>query len=91
MRLNPPPFSTLTSPIVTLIVGHEQRLFAAHEEVLCHSPFFATMLKGQFLDAGAKKVELPDESVFNMRAYSVTDVSQGARDTLLHSRISLQG
>jgi len=53
--------STLTSPIVTLIVGRDQRLFAAHEDVLSHSPFFAAALKDQFLEANAKKVELPDE------------------------------
>lgn len=53
--------SSLNSPIITLIVGQEQRLFAAHEDVLCRSPYFAVALKGQFLDGGAKKVELPDE------------------------------
>jgi len=58
---SPPVGSTLTSPIVTLVVGHDQRLFAAHEEVLCHSPYLASLLKGKFLDGGAKKVELPDE------------------------------
>ncbi|OCT49107.1 hypothetical protein CLCR_05074 [Cladophialophora carrionii] len=56
-----PVASTLTSPIVTLVVGHEQRLFAAHEDVLCHSPYFVAALKGQFLDGGSKRVELPDE------------------------------
>ena len=55
--------STLTSPIVTLVVGREQRLFAAHEEVLRHSPYFVAALKGEFLDAGAKKVDLLDEYV----------------------------
>lgn len=53
--------STLTSPIVTLVVGKEQRLFAAHEDVLCHSTHFAAALKGKFLAGGSKKVELPDE------------------------------
>ncbi|KAI1629923.1 hypothetical protein EDD37DRAFT_618158 [Exophiala viscosa] len=53
--------STLTSPIVTLVVGREQRLFAAHEDVLCHSPYFAAELKGQFLESGTKRVELPGE------------------------------
>jgi len=56
-----PVASTLTSPIVTLVVGHEQRLFAAHEDVLCHSPYFAAALKGKFLDGGTQRVELPDE------------------------------
>jgi len=58
---SPPVGSSLTSPIVTLVVGRDQRLFAAHEDVLSLSPFFATMLKGQFLDAGTKKLNLPDE------------------------------
>ena len=44
-----------------MIVGHEQRLFAAHEDVLCRSPFFAAHLKDQFFEASAKKVKLPDE------------------------------
>jgi len=52
---------TLTSPIVTMVVGREHRLFAAHEDVLSISPFFAAVLKGQFHEAGTKKVELPDE------------------------------
>lgn len=43
------------------MVGRDQRLFAAHEDVLCHSPHFAAALKGKFLDGGAKRVELPDE------------------------------
>jgi len=58
---SPPVGSSLTSPIVTLVVGREQRLFAAHEDVLSLSPFFVTMLKDQFLDAGTKKLILPDE------------------------------
>lgn len=53
--------STLTSPIVTLIVGRDQRLFAAHEDVLSLSPFFAAAFKGQFLESANKRVELPDE------------------------------
>jgi len=53
--------STLTSPIVTLAVGKEGRLFAAHEDVLSLSPYFATVLKGQFLEAQSKRISLPDE------------------------------
>lgn len=44
-----------------MLVGHEQRLFAAHEDVLSRSPFFDAALKGQFLEAGPKQVDLPDE------------------------------
>lgn len=50
------------SPIVTLVIGHEQRIFAAHEDVLCNSPYFANVLKGQYVEASTKRIALPDES-----------------------------
>jgi hypothetical protein len=53
--------STLTSPIITLTVGREGRLFACHEDVLCLSPFFAAVCRGKFLEAHNKRIELPDE------------------------------
>lgn len=43
------------------MVGREQRLFAAHEDVLCQSPYFAAALKGKFLESASKRMELPDE------------------------------
>ena len=58
------------SPIVTMTVGREGRLFAAHEDVLCASPFFEAALRGggsPFLERGggggtATSVSaLPDE------------------------------
>jgi hypothetical protein len=52
---------TLTSPIVTLMVGHEGRLFAAHEEVLCQSPFFERACRDQYLAAQNKRISLPDQ------------------------------
>ncbi|MCJ1389099.1 hypothetical protein MMC18_001953 [Xylographa bjoerkii] len=58
---SPPVGSTLTSPIITLVVGREARLFACHEDVLSLSPFFAAALKGQFYESTSKKVVLPDE------------------------------
>jgi len=51
----------LTSAIITIVVGPDQRLFAAHEDVLSHSPFFASALKGQFFEPNAKRIDLPDE------------------------------
>ena len=46
------------------MVGRDQRLFAAHEDVLSLSPFFVEALKDQFfVDANGKKVDLPDEYV----------------------------
>ncbi|KFZ12083.1 hypothetical protein V501_04405 [Pseudogymnoascus sp. VKM F-4519 (FW-2642)] len=51
----------LISPVITLMVGKEGRLFAAHEDVLCLSPFFAAVCRGKFLDAQSKRIELPDE------------------------------
>lgn len=52
---------TLNSPIVTLTVGREGRLFAAHEEVLCQSPFFEHACQDQYLGAQGKRISLPDE------------------------------
>ncbi|KAL9102200.1 MAG: hypothetical protein Q9163_002625 [Psora crenata] len=57
----PPVGSPLTSPIITLVIGREGRLFAAHEDQLTLSPFFAAALKGQFFESGGKRVVLPDE------------------------------
>jgi hypothetical protein len=42
-------------------VGREQRLFAAHEDVLGVSPFFAACCRGQFLESHTKRITLPDE------------------------------
>lgn len=53
--------SLAPSPIVTLTVGHEGRLFAAHEDVLCQAPFFQKVLRGNYLDAQNKRIALPDE------------------------------
>jgi hypothetical protein len=53
--------SLAPSPIVTLTVGHEGRLFAAHEHVLCQAPFFEKVLRGHYLDAQNKRIALPDE------------------------------
>lgn len=51
----------LTSAIVTIVIGPDQRLFAAHEDVLCHSPFFASALRGQFFESNSRRINLPDE------------------------------
>lgn len=53
--------STLTSPIITLCVGPEQRLFAAHEDILSTSPFFAAICRGQLLESASKRINLPDD------------------------------
>ncbi|KAI6086281.1 hypothetical protein F4821DRAFT_131817 [Hypoxylon rubiginosum] len=52
---------SLSSPIVTLTVGREARLFAAHEEVLAQSPFFERACRDQYLEAQSKRISLPDE------------------------------
>ncbi|KXX82922.1 Speckle-type POZ protein [Madurella mycetomatis] len=54
-------FDKNISPIVTLVVGQEQRIFAAHENVLCISPFFQSVLQNQMMDSQTKKISLPDE------------------------------
>lgn len=53
--------STLTSPIVTLCIGPEQRLFAGHEDILCRSPFFEAACKGQFYEGSSRRINLPEE------------------------------
>jgi hypothetical protein len=51
----------LTSPIITLCVGPEQRLFAGHEDILRRSPYFEQACRGQFYDGSARRINLPDE------------------------------
>lgn len=58
---SPPIGSPLTSSIITLVIGPEHRLFAAHEDVLCLSPFFDAACRGQFHEAHNKRINLPDE------------------------------
>jgi hypothetical protein len=52
---------SLTSAIVTVVVGPDQRLFAAHEDVLSHAPFFAQALQGQFFESANRRINLPTE------------------------------
>jgi len=52
---------SLTSAIVTIVVGSDQRLFAAHEDVLSHAPFFADALRGQFFESNNRRIDLPTE------------------------------
>ena len=42
-------------------MGHDKRLFAAHEDVLSLSPYFLAVLRDCISDGASKKVELPDE------------------------------
>ncbi|KAM5430549.1 hypothetical protein McanMca71_006890 [Microsporum canis] len=58
---SPPVGSTLTSPIITLVVGGDNRLFAAHEDILSVSPFFLSAIREQPSDDGMKQIALPDE------------------------------
>lgn len=50
-----------TSAIVTLVVGREARIFAAHEHVLAKSPVFANVLRSQYMEPSAKRITIPDE------------------------------
>lgn len=50
-----------SSPVVTVTVGRQGRLFAAHEDVLFQSPFFAAVCRKQAAEPGTKRVSLPDE------------------------------
>lgn len=46
---------------MTISVGPTQRLFAAHEDVLCKSPYFAQACREQFFEPAGKRFELANE------------------------------
>ncbi|KAK5128105.1 hypothetical protein LTR08_004197 [Meristemomyces frigidus] len=56
-----PTSPNLNSAIVTLCVGPSKRLFAAHEDVLAKSPYFAQACRAQFFEASGKRIDLPSE------------------------------
>jgi hypothetical protein len=56
-----PSLTSFISTIITVCVGAEQRLFAAHEDVLSHSPYFQAACSGQFYQSANKRIDLPDE------------------------------
>lgn len=52
----------LNSAIVTIAIGKDQRLFAAHEDVLSRSPWFAEACREQFFSSpGQRRISIPDE------------------------------
>ncbi|KAI1267544.1 hypothetical protein F5Y18DRAFT_305902 [Xylariaceae sp. FL1019] len=54
--------SSLTPSIVTLVIGRDQRIFAAHEDVLSASPWFQQALSEQYMDLqNGRRIHLPDE------------------------------
>lgn len=65
--------SSPTSPLVTISVGSERRLFAGHEDILCMSPYFATLCRrrnpfqpgvavpARIVNGSSKRIDLPDE------------------------------
>ncbi|SMQ45546.1 unnamed protein product [Zymoseptoria tritici ST99CH_3D7] len=57
-----PTSPNLNAAIVTIAVGPEQRLFAAHEDVLSKSEFFAEACRAQFFSSAGKRIELPRET-----------------------------
>ncbi|KAI2641073.1 hypothetical protein GGS21DRAFT_537572 [Xylaria nigripes] len=56
------PDSNMISSIVTLIIGRDRRVFAAHRDVLCASPWFEQVLSDICLDPqNGKRIYLPDD------------------------------
>lgn len=53
--------SNLNSAIITISVGPSNRLFAAHEDILSKSPYFAQACRAQFFEASGKRIDLPNE------------------------------
>ena len=46
---------------MTISVGPSQRLFAAHEDILNKSPYFAHACRAQFFEASGKQIDLSSE------------------------------
>ena len=55
------PNSHSASPIITVCVGPDRRLFAAHEDILSRSPHFFTLCRAQALEPTSKRIDLEDE------------------------------
>ncbi|KAK3955755.1 hypothetical protein QBC32DRAFT_15613 [Pseudoneurospora amorphoporcata] len=55
------PLVITPAPIVTITVGSEGRLFAAHEDILCQAPLFERMLRGNYPNGQPKRILLEDE------------------------------
>ena len=51
----------MNSSIVTIQVGPDARLFAAHEDVLSRSPYFAEACREQFFEPAGKRIALPND------------------------------
>ncbi|KAI9374841.1 hypothetical protein BJX61DRAFT_496626 [Aspergillus egyptiacus] len=60
---SPPDGSSLSSSVVTISVGPDKRLFAAHREILCVSPFFTIACsRAQILNSvNVRRINLPEE------------------------------
>ncbi|PKY04407.1 hypothetical protein P168DRAFT_290473 [Aspergillus campestris IBT 28561] len=57
----PPDETSLTPAVVTISVGPGGRLFAAHRDILCLSPYFATVCAQSSDSPGGSRISLPNE------------------------------
>ncbi|PYI05031.1 hypothetical protein BO78DRAFT_318941 [Aspergillus sclerotiicarbonarius CBS 121057] len=63
----PPDGSSLNQGVITLTIGPTKRLFAAHKDILCVSPFFAALCNrpsdspSASSSSSPKPIDLPDE------------------------------
>lgn len=73
--------STMISPIITLVVGPDLRLFAAYEHALLKSPYFAKRLRDQFYETSSNRLKLPDMYANN----SISHTIQSCRRTDIHT------
>ncbi|KAL4907313.1 hypothetical protein BDW74DRAFT_176091 [Aspergillus multicolor] len=54
--------SSSSSSVITISVGPDKRLFAAHKEILCVSPFFAAACsRAQSQNVSSRRIALPEE------------------------------
>ena len=71
----------MISPIITLVVGPDLRLFAAYEHALLKSPYFAKRLRDQFYETSSNRLKLPDMYVNN----SISHTLQSCRRADIHT------
>lgn len=56
------------NPVVTLYVGEERVEFHAHQDTLCHLPFFQAALLGSFKESSEQAIDMPEDDPSHISA-----------------------
>lgn len=78
---------SLSTAVVQVIVGRDERMFGGHEEMLSKSPVLAEQCAGQFFSSpGPKRISLPDEEPWVFAAVLEFLYKGDYSPRLMHSR-----